>query len=298
MNRLSLSCIGLVLLICDVSQGESNKRSVLEFGDHLHVEGDYYRAITEYKRFMFLDQEDEYRDAIRHRIAMSYFKGGKYEMAMRIFRDISWQGEDEALVKKSKTMLAACYYETSDYAMAVSALQDIARGDHDGLELRIGWCHLLDGNPKEAIDVLSKIGETSKPNAESSNLIQQAKRYSELPEKSPMIAGTLSAFLPGAGQAYNQRYRDALTSFILNGIFFWGTIEAFDNDENVAGAFAALISSGWYTGNIYNAASGSHKVNRERRKEFLYNMKVTCGISIADEKDMRFIPVLGARTTF
>ncbi|MDP6523021.1 MAG: tetratricopeptide repeat protein [Kiritimatiellia bacterium] len=298
MNPLIKTYVCMILLITNVSMGEDEKSSALKFGDYLHYEGDYYRAITEYKRLMFLDHANENRSAIRQRIAMSYFRGHKYEPAKRIFREISLEAKNKSLIKKSMTMLAACYYETGDYEMTVSTLENIAPDDKDTLPLKMGWCHLMNGNPKEAIDTLSKIRDTSKQKTESVILIQKAEYYDELPEKSPATAGTLSAFLPGAGQAYNGKYRDALTSFILNGLFLWGTIEAFDNDENVAGAFGAIISSGWYAGNVYNAASGSHKRNRDVRKQFLYKVKVTCGISIADEEDMSFVPILGVKAGF
>lgn len=298
MNRLTLSFACLILLVCNMSQAESDKPSILKFGDHLYAEGDYYRAITEYKRFMFLDDVDENKNTIRFRIGMSYFKAEKYESAIRIFRDISRRTENTSLIDKSRTMLAACYYETSDYSMTLNTLQDVARNEEDTLPMKIGWCHLMDGNTREAIDTLSTVRDTSKQKSESLNLVQKAKLYDELPAKSPATAGILSALLPGAGQVYNGRYRDALTSLILNGLFLWGTIEAFDNDENVAGVFGAIVSSGWYAGNVYNAVSGSHKLNRNIRKQFLYDVKVTCGISIADEDDMRFIPVLGAKATF
>jgi hypothetical protein len=48
----------------------------------------------------------------------------------------------------------------------------------------------------------------------------------ELPEKNPVYAGTL-AIVPGLGHAYVPRYRDAIVSFLVNGLFIWAAVQAF-----------------------------------------------------------------------
>lgn len=52
------------------------------FGDRLYRNGDYFRAITEYKRDLFLNEDS--LNAI-HKIGMAYFELGKYEDALRWF---------------------------------------------------------------------------------------------------------------------------------------------------------------------------------------------------------------------
>jgi hypothetical protein len=62
---------------------------------------------------------------------------------------------------------------------------------------------------------------------------------------------------------------DAAVSFMLNGLFIWATVEAFQNDNNVTGGILLFFESGWYLGNIYNAAGSAHKYNRRAEQDFL-----------------------------
>jgi tetratricopeptide (TPR) repeat protein len=81
--------------------------------------------------------------------------------------------------------------------------------------------------------------------------------------KSPETAGLLSAVLPGSGQFYNGRYQDGVQSFLLNALFILGAWKAFDSDNYGLGGALALFEIGWYTGGIYGAVGGAHKVNRK-----------------------------------
>ena len=70
-------------------------------------------------------------------------------------------------------------------------------------------------------------------------------------------------------------------------------VEAFDNDEEVAGAFAAFFEVGWYSGNIYNAVSGAHKFNRDEEAKFLRGLRIQYSLSVAEDKDKRLRPLFG-----
>ena len=101
-----------------------------------------------------------------------------------------------------------------------------------------------------------------------------------LPRKSPALAGTLAAVLPGAGHLYAERPRDALVSFLLNGSFIWAAVELFRNNNNVAGGIVAFFELGWYGGNIYSAVSSAHKYNKRIEDEYLQGLKDKSGISL------------------
>jgi hypothetical protein len=99
-------------------------------------------------------------------------------------------------------------------------------------------------------------------------------------QKSPSLAGTLSALLPGAGQLYVGRKRDAVVSFLLNGAFILGAIEAFRKDENAVGGILIMFETGWYAGNIYSAISGAHKYNRKISNDFIGRLENRYGLGI------------------
>jgi TM2 domain-containing membrane protein YozV len=114
---------------------------------------------------------------------------------------------------------------------------------------------------------------------------QGLERIDQIPQKSPAVAGTLAAILPGAGHLYTERPRDALVSFLLNGSFIWAAIELFRNNNYVAGGIVTFFEIGWYSGNIYSAVSSAHKFNRRVQDEFIQGLKEKSGLSFYRDQD-------------
>ena len=73
----------------------------------------------------------------------------------------------------------------------------------------------------------------------------------------------MSAILPGSGQIYIERYKDATSTFVLNSLFIAGAWIAFEGDNPALGAILTIFELGWYKGNIYGAVSRAHKYNRK-----------------------------------
>ena len=117
-------------------------------------------------------------------------------------------------------------------------------------------------------------------------------------QKSPRLAGTLSAVLPGAGQGYVGKWSDATLAFVLNGVFIWGSVEAFHQDEDVAGSFLLAMEATWYFGNIYNAVNGAQKFNRATDERFFDTVKIRYGLAFPPEAGDSLIPVVGVSGTF
>jgi hypothetical protein len=99
--------------------------------------------------------------------------------------------------------------------------------------------------------------------------------YGSLPRKSPVLAGSLSALLPGAGHLYCDRPRDALVSFLLNAAFLVGTVEAARRDEWAVAGILGAFEVGWYTGNIVSSINAAHKWNRREESRFFQKYEET-----------------------
>jgi tetratricopeptide (TPR) repeat protein len=74
------------------------------FGDQLYKKGDYFRAITEYKRDLFFKRDS--LNAI-YKVAMSYFKLGRYDEALQwisraYYKNPRYELEYEYLLTKLK----------------------------------------------------------------------------------------------------------------------------------------------------------------------------------------------------
>ncbi|NIQ96268.1 MAG: tetratricopeptide repeat protein, partial [Desulfuromonadales bacterium] len=84
MSRYCI-CLILALLLLPAPVAGQQESPSLSFADALFAEGDYYRAITEYKRYLhhFPQGAEASRAALE--IGRSYLAGGRYEQADEAF---------------------------------------------------------------------------------------------------------------------------------------------------------------------------------------------------------------------
>ncbi len=263
---------------------ELSPEKIMSFADHLFEQGDYYRAITEYERLIFFYPKHGLAKTARYQTAMSYYKGDKLTQAIDRFRALSDQYREEEIGRKSLFMLAETYYQKNDYDRAINVL-DIFLSSYpndtqaDAARIKMGWSYLRQGSWQRASEEFQKLPSDSPLWKQAVELADGSKKYPGMPRKSPTVAAGLSAVLPGAGQLYIGRPTDAAVSFLLNGTFIWATVEAFHHDNNVTGGILLFFESGWYLGNVYNAANGAHKYNRRAEQAFMDSLQNQCGIS-------------------
>lgn len=81
-------------------------------------------------------------------------------------------------------------------------------------------------------------------------------------QKSPGLAGTLSAILPGAGQVYTGSWQSGAMAFILNALFLSATLELADKDLDATAVASGVVFSITYLGNILNAAETARIYNQ------------------------------------
>ncbi len=307
MNRLFLLLLAANLIASLPQQtacaDSANDESVLEFADNLCVQGDYYRAITEYKRFLFLAPKHPAASKAEYKIALCYFLGSKWDTAESMFRSIREQRPNDEIGDSALLMQAQTCYSEEDYHNANDLLRLFAASYpdssyRDAAALMSGMCLLRIGETDEAKTVMKAIPKDSRQAAIAGSLENEIPGLMELPVKQPWLAGSLSAILPGAGQLYIERPGDALVSFLLNGALIFGAVVAFDRDEVVTGSLIAFVETGWYFGNIYNAASGAHKYNRDRKKEFFEDLEIEYGLNLFSMDGNHLCPSLGLKLPF
>ena len=284
INKITLFLM-LVALACPFARGEGQGMSpgqVLAFADHLLDQGDAYRAITEYERFIFMFPDDTKVPEVELRIALCYLDGNKAEPARRRLRDLMAKKPDALTARRATLMLAQSYRAEGSYGPAATELDQYLSANPDAenldpVRLFDGMCHFQAGENELAREVLGEVASTSGLHKASADLAMEMEKYSGLSRKSPVVAGTLSAVLPGAGQVYVGRRQDAVLAFLLNGVLIWAAYESFDNGENVTGVLLSAVEAGWYFGNIYNAMNSAHKYNRRERERFFETLEVRFG---------------------
>ena len=244
------------------------------FAESLFGEKDYFRAITEYKRFLFLYPGDSDRaEAAQFRIGECYLRAERWEEAIEAFNVFLRRYPESVRVDEALLFRGTAEKKLKRFSEALSSFDTVVdrdtrkyrdRGVYEGALLL-----LEQGDWPQARERFLRVsGENplARPAVVYSGGLE---KEGEIPTKSPAVAGTLAALLPGAGHLYTDRPKDALIAFLLNGAFIWAAIELFDDGNAVAGGVVTFFELGWYTGNIYSAVSSAHKYNRRMREDFL-----------------------------
>jgi TolA-binding protein len=263
------------------------------FAESLYEEGDYFRSIGEYKRYLYLsppgDQvpPDSRVEKATFRIAECYFHAkrwpeaisacnqflSKYPASPRYFEMLYLKGRIEKLSGRY------------DDALATFELIVVANAPNyrDKAVYQKALVMLEQTNWRNAQDALRQVPQASPLFPAASVFAKEIDKKDYLPHKSPATAGLLAAVLPGAGHLYAERPRDALVAFLLNGAFIWGAAELFHHDNYVAGGIFAFFELGWYTGNIYSAVSSVHKYNRDKENDLIQKLKDNFSLALNRE---------------
>lgn len=249
------------------------------------TELDFYRAITSYKRALFLipSARRERRMQIEYGILQCYYLGHKYQSVIDFFDKSSLVAAptDFPALDDLMLMLQNSYYETGEPEKACRLFTGIEQRDptiaskvqlyedlmearlaavqsraHGGDELATALCNFLYDYNDRALSVKK--------------------------------AQLLNAILPGAGYYYVGQKSTAMTSFIINSLFIAAAYYFFDHGNVAAGIITASLESGWYLGGINGAGLAAKAYN-----ESLYN---------ASAKELmvkqRLFPVLMIKYTF
>ena len=250
---------------------------LLAFAESLMHEGEYFRAITEYRRFLLYYPHDPRRAMVHFRIGLALYRGESYGEALQTFREVTqlyphtaygtqaWLWQGESLARQGQyTTAEALYTEIS------------ARFPHESIgqqaRYQRAWMLLYRRQWRQAAAQFQQVVPASALYQSAQLLAQAALEGERLPAKSPVLAGILSGLLPGSGLLYNGRLGDALLAFFLNGLFMAGIYEAVHSKAYTVAGILSFVETGWYAGNVYGAINGAHKYNRYTTETWLRNL--------------------------
>lgn len=242
---------------------------------------DYYRAITSYKRALFLMPPHE-----RHRkpeaefcVVQAYYFGCKPQEAIEAFEKSSllFASPDFPALDDLLTMMYECYLQTGHCERAENVRKH--------LELR----NETKAHQLEAYGAFQAADECALSNLEdpcgvyTNFLVNYSSR-----KKSVERAQLYNALLPGAGYYYVGQKNTALTSFLINALFIGAAYQFFERGYPAAGLIIASFESGWYFGGIYGAGLAAREHN-----QYVYE-------KLAEDTLVknRLFPILMLQTTF
>ncbi len=241
----------------------------LGFARALLAEGDYYRAIGEYKRFLYLSPDSPAAEEARLSIGRAYVYGGQAEAAEDYF--LSLAKLSPAWTSRVQLEIGWARYVDGRPEAAALALQAFLRAqgagrgdDVDRARYLLGWALLSAGEAEAAAQSFATVS----PFAGQGPLTEAARNWGALPRKSPVLAGVLSV-IPGAGHLYIGEPVTALGALAWNGLFSLALYESIRREQVGIAVLLGALELLWYSGTIFGAVSGAQKYNRDvRLREF------------------------------
>lgn len=251
---------------------------ILRFADALFNDGDYFRAITEYKRFLFLYATDARAGRVQLQVGLSYQRGQQWDDARQTFEHIVEQSPDPAVRAEAAYRIGETSFQQGRYAQAIADLRPVA--EHygqtsvgDRARYLLGWSYLRARQWPKASQTFEVINTTSPLFPSSRALAEAAREGEQLPRKSPALAGLMSAVIPGTGHFYTGRWRDGTIALLLNGAFLAAGIEAVSAGNEAAAGVLLFFEAAWYSGTIYGAVNAAHKYNRDLEDRWLQGLE-------------------------
>lgn len=233
------------------------ERGIWDYAETLFRSGEFYRAISEYKRLLHYFPDSAMASATRMRIGEAYLQGGEpgqgvahLGLLLSLPRMAPFRPEVLYLrgIGRLELKQHLPYAERAEHVRAgLNDLRDIptrwpGRGRVDA------FLRAMDSPPRP------------------------------LPSKSPWLAGGLSALVPGAGSAYGGRWSEAALAFFINALFIGATLEAVREDDDGLALVLGIGALAFYAGNIYAAVNGAHKFNNRIRAAYLTQQRVRFGL--------------------
>ena len=259
-------------------------QNVRRFADFLYAQGDYLRAADEYQRYLFfLADSSSDKTEIQYRIARCYRFAGQGEQAIERFQTLLGTHPTDPFANRAYYEIGATYFLMDQFEQSARFLRDTLprimnlRQQGEAQQL-IGLSYLMQKEWSEAGEVFKRLAESDDPTIkeQASTYHTYAEKGAQLATRSPLLAGILSALVPGAGRFYTGRSGDALTSLFIVGLAGWQTYDGFRRDgiSSAKGWTFGILGGVFYVGNIYGSVISARVHNRHITDEFLATLSI------------------------
>jgi hypothetical protein len=230
-------------------------------------EMDFYRALTCFKRALFLiPHTHERRLEIEYEIFFVYYVVNKYQEAVEAFESSrlinapeSFPALQDLVVALYDAYIKMDLPERACRILALIETMDARKANN----LRLGTA-VIDANFAEIADA----GSCSNSCEDVNELLTTYQREA----KSVLKAQTLNALVPGAGYLYVGQKKSAMTSFLINTLFIATAWQLFDKGYIPAAIIVTSLEAGWYFGGINGAGLEAKQYNENLYERVGRNM--------------------------
>jgi tetratricopeptide (TPR) repeat protein len=262
------------------AENQSAEEMQFAFANDLLRQHDYFRTITEFKRYLFLYPSGAKADEANTLLGEALFQLKSYQEAIFHWEGVLKQTPNTPFKEEIQYKIGRAFWALGREDEALSRWEKITQEDISSTLKTNAARAFLWGLIKQKRYDLARLKLKNFSLSASEQEAHEAffRKAEQLPLKSPTTAGTLAAILPGAGHWYLDRHQDALISFSINGLFAWGAVSSFQQGNSGLGVLLSFIELAWYSGNIYSAINTAHKINRKQEADFLEGYGLRFGL--------------------
>jgi len=235
--------------------------NIKKFADHLFCNKDYLRANLEYQK---LDNFNE-SDTLNFKIGLGYLYIGDYSTSIQILSDIT---PTSVFFGEAKLQELKVHFLTENYFAFRSFY----------LESYSNKTNNYQPNGKKLFNFSYLFTEDYLPPSEKFlnpfNKDEKEKLTSfynwknEPPNKNPVLAGIMSAVIPGSGKMYAGEWGDGIMAFITTGLFAFLAYDNFRADHNTRAWIFTGLGAFFYAGNVYGSVAAAQIYNAKISFEF------------------------------
>jgi tetratricopeptide (TPR) repeat protein len=233
----------------------------LNYAKDLYNKEEYFDAITELKRLLFFDKENEYSYSVNELIGLSYKMGGKFSEAIQYFTLAKIKASNNEQLYNSEIEIVRINILRRTIDRALTLLDSLDSNikfinKKNDINYWRGWAYIFDSNWEKAAYEFNKISS----NHELKILLEKVENE----KYSVTKAKILSFIFPGAGQFYTGNYISGILSFGWNLLWGYVTVNSIVKNRVFDGIVAGdLLWLRFYRGNIQNAEKFAEEKNVE-----------------------------------
>ena len=232
-----------------------------KFAHYLFIKGDLDYAADEYVRIIYLQPDD---DTSLVRLSSIYRKKGQFDKAYQLLETYrADQIFGHSLLEKE--YLATLLFKGSSQIFQQALNKSRTLPESEKLRMAIED-HLLQ---REWTSANSKL-KTAPAGAWNDHYQSTSEKALAFRRKSPLLAATMSAIIPGSGKIYAKNTKEGITSFLFVAALGYQSYRAFSKrgSKSAAGWIYGGLTLGFYFGNIYGAQQSAKNYNQRQLSTF------------------------------
>jgi len=282
--KVILFCMGFLVVQGVLPGQDISKNNILTFADYLFKNSDYSRASYEYLRVLHLFENSKFeKQKLYLKIGDCFAKLNKLKESKKYY-DYCLEAKDnpktysQALISYGFLLFRFDQYRNSISFLENKQLFSAA----EKINTLILANYLCLGDRQKSTHQFNEYKKKGKDYLKSLDNFMNVQ--SKLKYKSPLLAGVMSAFIPGSGRLYTGRVKEGLLSMVSLVTTSYLAYEGFKNNgiKSFKGWLFSSISAFLYIGNIHGTVVSAKLSNQMIKNKFKSGVEVTLRIYLND----------------